>query len=64
MDAKSITFFGLSMGYIDAVYFKEVLKVASQPGDFKNRKTMDIEFITKDKESKKDIKKESARYRN
>ena len=57
MDAKSITFFGLSMGYIDAVYFKEVLKVASQPGDFKNRKTMDIEFITKDKESKKDIKK-------
>jgi len=57
MDAKSITFFGLSMGYIDAVYFKEVLKAASQPGDFKNRKTMDIEFITKDKQSKKDIKK-------
>ena len=57
MDAKSITFFGLSMGYIDAVYFKEVLKAASQPGDFKNRKTMDIEFITKDKDSKRDIKK-------
>lgn len=57
MDAKSITFFGLSMGYIDAVYFKEVLKAASQPGDFNNRKTMDIEFITKDKGSKKDIKK-------
>ena len=57
MDAKSITFFGLSMGYIDAVYFKEVLKAASQPGDFKNRKTMDIEFITRDKNSKRDIKK-------
>ena len=57
MDAKSITFFGLSMGYIDAVYFKDVLKAASQPGDFHTRKTMDIEFITKDKESKKDIKK-------
>ena len=57
MDAKSITFFGLSMGYIDAVYFKGVLKAASQPGDFHTRKTMDIEFITKDKESKKDIKK-------
>ncbi len=57
MDAKSITFFGLSMGYIDAVYFKEMLKAASQPGDYKNRKIMDIEFITKDKQSKKDIKK-------
>lgn len=57
MDAKSITFFGLSMGYIDAVYFKNVLKAASQPGDFKNRKIMDIEFITKDKDSKRDIKK-------
>ena len=57
MDAKSITFFGLSMGYIDAVYFKEVLKTASQPGGYKNRKIMDIEFITRDKQSKKDIKK-------
>lgn len=57
MDAKSITFFGLSMGYIDAVYFKDVLKAASQPGDFHNRKTMDIEFITRDTKSKKDIKK-------
>lgn len=57
MDAKSITFFGLSMGYIDAVYFRDVLKAASQPGDFRTRKTMDIEFITKDKDSKKDIKK-------
>ena len=57
MDAKSITFFGLSMGFIDAVYFKDVLKAASQPGDFRTRKTMDIEFITRDKQSKKDIKK-------
>jgi len=57
MDAKSITFFGLSMGYIDAVYFKEILKVASQPEDSRNRKIMDIEFITRDKQSKKDIKK-------
>ena len=57
MDAKSITFFGLSMGYIDAVYFKNVLKAASQPGDFKNRKIMDIDFITRDKDSKRDIKK-------
>lgn len=57
MDAKSITFFGLSMGYIDAVYFRDVLKAASQPGDFRSRKTMDIEFITRDKQSKKDIKK-------
>lgn len=57
MDAKSITFFGLSMGFIDAVYFRDVLKAASQPGDFHTRKTMDIEFITRDKESKKDIKK-------
>jgi len=57
MDARSITFFGLSMGYIDAIYFKDVLKAASQPGDFHTRKTMDIEFITRDKQSKKDIKK-------
>ena len=57
MDAKSITFFGLSMGFIDAVYFKDVLKAASQLGDFHTRKTMEIEFITRDKESKKDIKK-------
>ena len=57
MDAKSITFFGLSMGYIDAVYFKDVLNAASQPGDFHTRKSIDIEFITRDKESKKDIKK-------
>ena len=57
MEAKSITFFGLSMGYIDAVYFRDILKLASQPGDFHTRKTMDIEFITRDKQSKKDIKK-------
>ena len=57
LDAKSITFFGLSMGYIDAVYFRDVLKAASQPGDIRSRKTMDIEFITRDKQSKKDIKK-------
>lgn len=57
MDARSITFFGLSMGFIDAVYFKDVLKAASQPGNFRTRKTMDIEFITRDKQSKKDIKK-------
>lgn len=57
MDAKSITFFGLSMGFVDAVYFKDVLKAASQPGDFHTRNTKDIEFITRDKKSKKDIKK-------
>lgn len=57
MDARSITFFGLSMGYIDAVYFRDVLKAASQPGDFHTRKSMEIEFITRDKDSKKDIKK-------
>ena len=57
MDASSITFFGLSMGYIDAVYFRDVLKAASQPGDYHTRKSMDIEFITKDKDSKKAIKK-------
>ena len=56
MDAGSITFFGLSMGYIDAVYFSDVLKRISQPGDFNTRKKMDIEFITRDKQSKKDIK--------
>ena len=57
MDASSITFFGLSMGYIDAVYFRDVLKAAAQPGGFHTRKSIDIEFITRDKESKKDIKK-------
>lgn len=57
MDARSITFFGLSMGYIDAVYFKPVLEKASQPGDFRNRKSMDIEFITLNNQSKRDIKK-------
>lgn len=57
MDAKSITFFGLSMGFIDAVYFRDVLKAASQPGDFHTRNTKNIEFITRDKKSKKDIKK-------
>ena len=57
MDAKYITFFGLSMGFIDAVYFKEVLKSASQPKGYNNRLTKDIEFITRDKESKRNIKK-------
>lgn len=57
MDARSITFFGLSMGYIDAVYFKPVLEKISQPGDFKTRKSMDIEFITLNNKSKRDIKK-------
>ena len=57
MDAGSITFFGLSMGFIDAVYFRELFKMISQPSDSPNRKRMDIEFITKDSKSKKDIKK-------
>lgn len=57
MDARSITFFGLSMGFIDAVYFKPVLEKISQPGDFKTRKSTDIEFITLNNKSKRDIKK-------
>lgn len=57
MDAGSITFFGLSMGFIDAVYYCDVLKRISQPGDFNTRKKLDIEFITRDNQSMKDIKK-------
>ncbi len=57
MDASGITFFGLSMGYTDAVYFREILKRISQPGDYQTRKRMEVEFITKDNQSKKDIKK-------
>lgn len=56
MDARKITFFGLSMGPIDAVYFKDVFDKISTPGDFNHRKMMEIEFITKDAKSKRDIK--------
>lgn len=56
MDARKITFFGLSMGFIDGVYFKGLFDKISQPGDFKTRKIMDVEFITWNKKSMTDIK--------
>lgn len=56
MDARKITFFGLSMGFIDGVYFKDLFDRISQPGDFKTRKTMEVEFITRDRQSMTDIK--------
>ena len=56
MDAGKIMFFGLSMGPIDAVYFKDLFEMISKPGDFNHRKKMEIEFVTKDADSKRDIK--------
>lgn len=56
MDARKITFFGLSMGFIDGVYFKDIFDKISIPGDYKTRKNIEVEFITKDKKSMTDIK--------
>ncbi len=53
-DATLIVFFGLSMGFIDSVYFKDVLTQISNVENTNSNK--ELVFITKDNETKKDIK--------
>ena len=54
MDANLIVFFGLSMGFIDGVYFENVLKQISNINSEKNNK--EIVIITRDNQTKRDIK--------
>ena len=54
MDANLIVLFGLSMGFIDGVYFKDVLTQISNVDNANNNK--EIVFITKDNKTKRDIK--------
>ena len=54
MDANLIVFFGLSMGFIDGVYFENVLKQISNVNSGKNNK--EIVIITRDNQTKRDIK--------
>lgn len=56
IDATNIVFFGMSMGYIDAPYYEEVLKQTSTVGGYNSRMHKNITFITYDKESKLNIK--------
>lgn len=56
LESNLIIFFGLSMGYIDSIYFKKMfnsLSDGSIPSSLANK---DIIFITKDVETKKAIK--------
>ena len=46
----------MSMGYIDAPYYEEVLKQTSTVGGYNSRMHKNITFITYDKESKLNIK--------
>lgn len=60
MDANLIVFFGLSMGFIDGVYFENILKQISNVDSEKNNK--EIVIITRDNQTKRDIKKQFTRY--
>lgn len=53
-DANMIVFFGLSMGFIDSIYFKELFKRLSGIGQTIQSKS--IVFITRDNQNKKAIK--------
>lgn len=53
-DANLIVFFGLSMGFIDSIYFKDLFKRLSSIGQTIQSKS--IVFITKDNQNKKAIK--------
>ena len=55
-DADNIIFFGLSMGYIDSIYFKNLFESISVVQDADSRKNKKITFITRDKETKRQIK--------
>ena len=56
IDANLIIFFGLSMGFIDAIYFKEMFNKLSDIGFGQTSQSKDIVFITKDIQAKKSIK--------
>lgn len=56
IDADLIIFFGSSMGFIDAVYIKDMFQKASETTNSQYRKNKEIVFITKDSETKKSIK--------
>ena len=56
MDASKIIIFGVSMGFIDSVYFKDVFERAALGGDYNTRKNFNITFVTYDEESKMNIK--------
>ena len=55
-EADRFIFFGLSMGFIDAVYFKDIFEQISKPINSNNRTPKEIIFITRDKGSMRDIK--------
>ena len=56
LDSNLIIFFGLSMGFIDSIYFQELFKGLSDIGNSQSFQGKSIFFITKDTRSKKDIK--------
>ena len=55
-EADRFIFFGLSMGFIDAVYFKDIFMQISKPNNSNNRTPKEIIFITWDHNSMRDIK--------
>lgn len=55
-DARKIIIFGVSMGFIDAVYFKDVFEMISKGGGLRSRTQIPITFVTRDENSKRDIK--------
>ena len=56
LDSNQIIFFGLSMGKIDAIYFKELFNQLSTISSNQTIRNKEIIFITKDAETKKSIK--------
>ena len=56
IEAKQIIFFGLSMGCIDAIYFKNLFNQLTNIDSNQVLQNKNIIFITKDKDTKKDIK--------
>ncbi len=55
-EADRFIFFGLSMGFIDAVYFKDFFEQISKPNYSNNRTHKEIIFITWNHSSMRDIK--------
>ncbi len=55
-EADRFIFFGLSMGFIDAVYFKDIFVQISNPNNSTTRNPREIIFITRDNSSMRDIK--------
>jgi hypothetical protein len=56
LDSNLIIFFGLSMGYIDSIYFKKMFNSLSDGSISPSLANKEIIFITKDVETKKAIK--------